>query len=147
MDFGNINAYIPDELIGTSGCVYNAIHNAFGERYTLDSIKNAMRFYSNDIEYYPIDSITYAINKLTGKSVTSYSPSNTSHIITSGDIVCFTPNRIKELTGKEVSTGHAAVVVSFSRRDDGFINTNCHDGSFFSLVCVSLIIRTSELSK
>lgn len=144
MEFGNKEAYIPDELIGSSGCVYKAIKECFGEEYTLDSIKKAMSHFSRNVEYYPIDSIVPAINRLTGKNVTSYTPSLTSQTIARGDMVCISCDRVKNVTKTDVTSGHAAIIKKFYLRD-GYYVAECHDGSFFNLAVVSLIIRTSLL--
>lgn len=44
VEYGDSNYYyIPETLLGTSGCAYKAIYNVFGSKYSLDSIQRAMK--------------------------------------------------------------------------------------------------------
>ncbi len=135
--------FIPDELNHSSGCGYKSIKQAFGERYSLDSIKSVMRCFAENVEYYPQDSLSYAINKLTGKTVSVIS-SPSSNSISKGDIVIVTKETIERYAHVQVTSGHATVVTSITKHQN-FTTVGCYDGCSFDVLSISTLLKTSRM--
>ena len=145
--FGDENFYyIPDSLFNQTGCGYNAIHYVFSN-YTIDSIKNVMRKYDDNVENFPFQYMPNVITTLTGSPVGSLTPSDGSqlseNVVSVNDIICVGPITYG---GYSMTTGHATVITSIEHKPH-FILLHCYDGCSFDLIhpSIKMLIRTSTL--
>ena len=148
MVFGDTNFfYIPSSLRNQTGCGYKAIIKALElKNYScnVDTIKDIMRQYCNDVEYYKEDSLVYAIQDITCQAVATFKGAgineNTPAV---GDIICVPPREYKDSV---MLYGHATVVQSIEPRTH-YKLLHCFDGCLFDTGVLSLVIKTSNINK
>lgn len=143
VEYGDSNYYyIPETLLGTSGCAYKAIYNVFGSKYSLDSIQRAMKKFDSNIEYYSTQYLGSAIQQLTNRNVTTITSNISSNSVSVRDIVCVPP---KSFSGFTMLYGHATVVSSIEHRNN-YTLVRCYDGCCFDVLTLSVVFKTSNIN-
>lgn len=141
MDYGNPRTlYIPEGLLGSTGCGYKSIHNAFGGKYSVDTIKYIMNEMDSDVEHFPIGKIKDVIHRLTNVNPTITDNGSVSV----GDIVYLTSQTISEYAGLASRTGHITVVNELTNKES-YTEARSYDSCIFSVSVVTRVFKTSEI--
>ena len=147
--FGDENSYyIPDNLIGETGCGYKAIYKVLNGSKSMDEIKDAMKKYDSNVENFPAYYLGSVIHDLTGKTVghilVSSGAQLTTNVVSVNDIICVSPT---SYGGATMTTGHATVVTSIENKPN-FTLLHCYDGCSFDIVhpSITMVFRTSQMN-
>ena len=140
--WGNDTFYIPDNLIGSSGCGYKAIQQVIGSEYTLSQIKTAMTRYDSNVECFPREYLGNVIHDLTGQITFSISAPLSAGSVSTNDIICVSPHAFGD---QAMTSGHASVVTNIVNTPFATI-VYCYDGCYFYLNNIDYVVKTSLLA-
>lgn len=134
--------YLPDSLLGATGCGYKAIKYVVGDDYTVEQIKSAMQYYCLDVEHYSQEYLAPAIMRLKGKIVRSVTE-GVSSCVSVNDIICVPPMQIPGMG--HMTIGHCTVVTNIIVVNNTYTYVRCYDGCEIAVAYINRVVKTSEL--